>query len=324
MRTTTRRPRVGVGPPEHHRFVTDKEFRELDSAGEVFFKRERYGHQYGFLLEDIIEALLSRNDIVMEHRESTREIKATWPGTKVRTVGIMPLHFEEKMTSQQKNEAQRLLVRRIRERDPRVSDQEASERSRAMLEELKDIKGEADYVLINEPGADLEELYRGLEDFALSGARLATTGPSLAPSAVPREETRGLAVQIPTFASSFVTRLFKEGMETLTASLMVVKSALTSTMSSLRRLTSSLKALTPSATFLKSLLRFSRSAATWFGVKSSGFFGTRQNISKNPGLVKRYAQGQNDVMGARLGKGEAASGARLAINISRQNTGKAK
>jgi len=184
----------------------------------------------------------------------------------------------------------------------RKNDLDAQERAR-----LLELKSKLQQKL--EETEDIKEARLALVRYTIFGARLSAS------SATNRDGLRRTGVgQEPTFASSFPTREVNEGIATRTASSTDVRRSSTpdnrSSTPDNRPSTFSKRSsspVTPSATTRNSDFNPSTSVATSLGVNDLGSLGMPANISKNPGLVKRYAQGQNDITGARLTRSVASN-----------------
>lgn len=174
IRTTTRPPNPKEREGDDYQFVTAEKFKEGLVSGELLFPRDHYGYQYGFARKDLFGAINSKKILLMEGIGSAMDIANAWPDTEVRIVGVLPMHVEmggEELDVAEEGELSEALRRRIRQREPDISEDVLSARSEEFLKYVSKLLKSADLVIENteeETGHPSESLHIQLKEFAFS------------------------------------------------------------------------------------------------------------------------------------------------------------
>ena len=131
------------------------------------FPFENYGDHYGFQRRELLACSQSGRPWLLQAVGTAKAMRELWPGASLRFVGVIPAVSGGRLTGDLKAEFYRVLESRLRERDPNVSDKEIAARTDSGMADAVRIQHSADLILENTPGADTEELFGRLKEFAL-------------------------------------------------------------------------------------------------------------------------------------------------------------
>jgi guanylate kinase len=167
LRRTTTRPLRSKDADEinMHRFMDEAEFAQ--NRKYIYGATHPYGFSYGFLLEDIISAILATRIWVVNALVQHTDLKNTFPGMQVRTVGISPVG-PAAITSEARQEIARIIKDRIKKRDDGLHGEELSARVTKACQDAAFIHQAADHIVANKPGIDLNNTYAAFESVCLS------------------------------------------------------------------------------------------------------------------------------------------------------------
>ena len=165
-RTTTRLPR-SKDPEEidMHRFMDESEFAANHEY--LYCVTGPYGYRYGFLLEDILGALLTRRIWLTNTLIQFGDLKKAWPQMDVRVIGLSPITILEGFSDDVKRELKRVIYERIRIRDEHIQSVELDARLEKSCLDTETVYRLADQMVVNETGVEREAVYSKLEAVAL-------------------------------------------------------------------------------------------------------------------------------------------------------------
>ncbi len=165
-RSTTRPPRAKDGDEDAmHRFMSAIEFEKC--ADHLYGVTRPYGYRYGFLLDDILSAMLSGRTWltnVMVHRT---ELASSWPQMKARSIGLTPVQVPHQLTEGFTERIRDVIQERIRRRDEAISQEELAARVEKACPDTEFVCRIADRVVVNAGGVPPERVYIDFERAAL-------------------------------------------------------------------------------------------------------------------------------------------------------------
>jgi guanylate kinase len=167
----TTRPKRSKDEAEHntHRFMSEDEFTRHEHL--LLGVTRPYGFRYGFLLEDLRDAQMSKKVWVTHTLVQYSDLKALWPEMRVTVVGV----FRVASLAADATDTLLLLGKeardRIAKRDPTISAGELEARVEKTRNDAQFVAGIADYRIFNLTGGDSSAIFSEFERACLFGRK---------------------------------------------------------------------------------------------------------------------------------------------------------